>query len=500
MEYLEIKNTSIKKNRETDKALLLETRGVKFWIPKCFYRNKTLSVPSDFNFTVTSGNDKFSMKAEKFASYLNCLKKKNLSSEHVEYIGAPEGVTPYPFQEEGAQWALSKKKAIIADEMGLGKTIQGLLVARSLRLKTLVVCPASVKSMWKIEAEKWAPDLDLEIISWAMLATYKVDDIKETFVIFDEAHYGKAGKKSKRGEAFLLISSLASRVLLLTGTPVLNRPSELYPLLKSVDSSLTNNWWDYMSTYCNAKKTRFGWDVSGASNLKLLHKNLERDMLRRERSLVLRDLPTKSRSIYNIEPCRELKKLIEREKSLVKGLKKARQLTGYTEAFAEIARVRASIANLKLPAAVEKCTELLEEREKVVVFWHHTGPLNSMKQHFEKQGIECVSITGDVVVRQRQSAVESFQNGSARLIFCTYGAACEGITLTSAHTSLMCECNWTPAKMLQAEDRTCRIGQKSNVEIYYLVVDNSLDAHVAITAKNKDEIIGIIVDGEQLKF
>jgi SNF2 family DNA or RNA helicase len=143
---------------------------------------------------------------------------------------------------------------------------------------------------------------------------------------------------------------------------------------------------------------------------------------------------------------------------------------------------------------------MLQEVKQVVVFWHHLEPLESMIEKLSHEGIKCEKIVGSMSIKDRQAAIDRFQNGYAQVILLTYGAGAEGITLTSSHTMLMCECEWTPAKMLQAEDRCCRIGQKNSINIRYLVIEGTIDARVAQVAKTKNDIIDEILIGDSLEI
>jgi SWI/SNF-related matrix-associated actin-dependent regulator 1 of chromatin subfamily A len=412
-------------------------------------------------------------------------------------LGAPQGMVPFPYQAEGVEAMLQQESTLLADEMGLGKTIQALLVARSCAMRTLVVCPASLSINWQREKDKWAPEIDLTITTWT-----KAKDVTEKFdfVILDEAHYAK-NQKSIRTQAVKEIVRHAKRSLFLTGTPIMNRPIELYSLLNMAKHPLAANWKNFVTRYCDGVETRHGWDVTGASNLNDLKEKLGSWMLRRTKGEVLKQLPPKTRILSIIENASDrLLALTMQQKILAKEARKSKkrlkEISEQQAEFTKLAEVRAEIALEKAPHAFLEAIDMLDEIGKLIVFWHHKEPLEIMYTRLQTAGIECVKLTGDMNVVERTESVDRFQKGTARVILLTFGVGSEGITLTAASNILMCECEWTPSRLLQAEDRAHRIGQENPVTIRYLVVNDSLDARIAKVAQEKSEMIEEVLDGE----
>lgn len=443
------------------------------------------------------------LKALKYIKgiYVSVITPKITSRSNYE-VNIPEGKTPYQYQIEGALFALQNTHCLIADEMGLGKTIQALLVANTLDTfsKVLVICPASLQINWKREAAKWYPNSILHVVSYSL--AHKVCDYKEKWdlLILDEAHMIK-NPKTIRTKAVMKIAKRSSRVIALTGTPILNRPIELFPLLKMFNHPLSASWERFVRAFCNGHKTRFGWDVSGFSNTSGLSIELRDCMIRRTKNEVLSELPEKIRSLHLLEASDYLKDLVDRENRRVLNSSKSLQelQSQDIEGIENLAKIRMSIAMAKIGGITDKIFDLLEEKEKLVVFFHHKQPLFDVKAIIELKGIQCVQVTGDMKIEQRQEAVDLFQNGPARVIFLTFGAGAEGLTLTAADTIIMAECDWTPARMMQAEDRCHRIGQKNAVNILYVVVEGSVDARIAQMAQEKGEKISEIIRGDLMK-
>ena len=242
-------------------------------------------------------------------------------------IPAPEGLEYMPFQRAGIAYAMARENTLIGDEMGLGKTIQalGVINADPTIRDVLIICPASLKINWQREAQKWLvrpmtvgivstkepfPDTDIKIINYDILTKFKsqLRAINWDFLVVDEVHYLKNPKALRTAQVFgkwnkdpsKKIHPLdAKRRAFMTGTPIVNRPIELFPLLKF--TGIFKNWKHFVERYCNGHQTRWGWDVSGASNLGELQGKLRSTiMVRRLKKDVLTDLPPKRRQVIEL--------------------------------------------------------------------------------------------------------------------------------------------------------------------------------------------------------
>lgn len=447
------------------------------------------------------------------------------ATDSVISIPAPEGKTYLPFQKAGIAYAIAennRKGTLFADEMGLGKTVQaiGVINADPSIKKVLVVCPASLKRNWKNELESWlARDLvvgifpdrgEVTIINYDILAKLKVPTAKEPFagsefdlVIFDEGHYLK-NPKTKRAKEVRRIAKACARVLVLSGTPIANRPIELWPILQLVDPHTWDpagrmkvegkyvnvgagegaGFWNYATRYCDAHKEQVSrdksvWIMTGASNLSELQDKLRGScMVRRLKSEVLKELPAKRRQVivlpnadcddngYTINP--------DTYETDIAALRSNKTL------FAEISVKRHEQAVRKAPFVLEHLLGALEESDgKIVVFGHHHDVIDILVQGLKEAGIGTVSVTGETPLSVRNQAVESFQNDPAIRVFVgSIGAAGVGLTLTASSHVIFAELDWVPGNVSQAEDRVHRIGQKGYVLIQHIVWDNTLDARI----------------------
>ncbi len=465
-------------------------------------------------------------------------------------ISYPEGLSPFPYQVEGAKFLLNKPGALLADEMGLGKTVQVLLAINSDPKinKVLVFCPASVKLNWVREANRWlVRPFDVTYLSGKapepislpedrglfVVVNYDIADawsgelsrVHWDVLVLDEAHYLK-NRKAVRTRAILgeeknigIQSPIrAYKKIALTGTPIVNRPAEIWPVLAWIDRKAWGSFWTYAKRYCNLHYNGYGWDASGASNLEELRKRLSKYMLRRRKDDVLKDLPPKIRQVLDLPP-NGATKLIAKEKELwdryheeiararaaveiaraesEEELKEALSRLNYLFRvyFQEMSLVRHQLALAKVPKALEHIEGVLESKDKVVVWVHHRDVAEAVFEGLK--AYNPVMVLGGSSAEARAEAVRKFQEDkSVRVFIGGITAAAEGITLTSSDTAVFIELDWRPGKLLQAEDRIHRIGQTRNVIIHYLVFDGSLDAYMARKLAEKMEIISRAVDGK----
>ena len=425
---------------------------------------------------------------------------------------APAGMIPYPFQRAGVDYAVQSFRdagsVLVADEMGLGKTIQGLCAANALGVgKVLVVCPASLRINWRREAERWLLWADATVIGYEELVRRGPPPGRWPLVIFDEAQYLKT-PEARRTKAALSLP--AERRVFLSGTPIVNRPIELWPMLHAIDPKAWGSRHEFGVRYCGARHVRFGntwtWQYQGATNLVELQKRLRASyMVRRLKKDVLKDLPPKVRQIVEIpggsvasmatELLRSVGLIAEaRRKTYQYDPEKVRQLKEAQQTvFEELARVRHEQALIKVPKAVEHIRDMLDAVDKIVVFAHHRDVLDALFVALEDYNPVCVR--GGMSDAEKQQAVDAFQNVSCKRIFLgQIHAAGVGLTLTAAQTVVFVELDWTPGGMAQCEDRCHRIGQKGSVLVQHLVLEGSLDAKISKALLHKQGVIDRTLD------
>lgn len=493
-------------------------------------------------------------------------------------IPAPPGLNYLPYQRAGIAYALKRRAVLIADEMGLGKTIQAIGVVNALLelrenssmgdtvsrsgaavscRRILVVCPATLRLNWRAEWTRWhvggikpvvvtdtwwsgldvaATDL-FETKAFAIIMSYEgVLKWKEKLLalpidvaIFDECHALKNGKAKRTKAVFGAYAAndkrhvpplVAKRRIFLTGTPIVNRPAELQPLLHSIDPTGLGAA-DFHRRYVaepqppepvNAKHYA-RWAINEKNRrMAELHERLrERVMVRRLKADVLTELPAKRRQmiLVNVEGASAI---LARERAALQGqleaFERARQeVAGMDHAAAvqrlrafrgaamtEISRIRHETAVAKIPAVIDHMFALLDETPKLVMFaWHH----DVLDAVFEALPGAAVKLDGRDTPEDRQAAVTRFQTDpTCRLFVGSISAAGLGITLTAASVVAFSELAWTPASMTQAEDRCHRIGQRDSVLVQHLVLDGSIDQRMSRLLIEKADVIGAILDGQ----
>jgi len=409
------------------------------------------------------------------------------------------------YQEEGVEDLLKKLRiwhgALLADAPGLGKTAQAIMVANRLasehhymgggEFNVLVVCPASLRLNWLREIRTWTwQNAGFEILTYGEVVRNKQSCPSYSLIVFDEAHYLK-NPDAKRTKAGLALVSFYK--LYLTGTPVVNRPMEMYPILHSL--GLKMNRTDYGVRYCGGKLIsvpirgghgkRRAWDFSGASNTEELNKVLRQSvMVRRTKEEVLKELPRKVRQVLSMDfKSGESREFRDRFSSLSLAADII-QAAGKIP-FTELARERYNVAMAKLPYVLDFINDLLEEEEKVVVFAHHRDVIDAIV----KAGEGRVSLVGGMTEKQKDAAVQAFQNGPARVFVGQIVAAGVGLTLTAARTVVFAELDWVPGNVIQAEDRLHRIGQKDTVRVFHIVAEGSIDARIVRAIVDKQQLI-----------
>lgn len=466
-----------------------------------------------------------------------------------ERFYSPDGVSLYPFQKSGIAWLLGRNFSLLSDSMGCGKTIQaiGVINEDTTIENILIVCPASLRLNWRKELEHWLKEQrsiaiidskkgwmlgEVVIINYDILHKFRAElrSRKWDLLIVDEAHYCRNPKAKRTQELFgkkwrysrkkewEIPPIPAKRKILITGTPIVNRPVELWPLIHSLDPVNFPSYDAFTRRYCGARKGRWGWDVSGATNLEELRDLLKSTvMLRRRKEDVLEDLPPKTVQIIEIPPdgcgqvvraeieafkrhedaiselmiSRELAKTYDSEEEYLDAVKRLKD--GINMAFFQLATERKKVAMAKVPSVLEYLEGC---DEKVVVFCHHRDVIHALVSKLKDR---CVYLNGELPLKERQKAIDDFQGkDEVRFFIGSIQAAGVGITLTAARTALFVELDWVPGNMSQAESRIHRIGQKNTVLIQHLVFDNSIDARIAKKLVEKQDIISKALDSEVL--
>jgi SWI/SNF-related matrix-associated actin-dependent regulator 1 of chromatin subfamily A len=466
----------------------------------------------------------------------------------------PPGLSLLPYQEEGVAFAARRSACLIGDDMGVGKTVQALCADNVVQAsRVLILCPASLKTNWKNEAEKWLvaplsvgiaeggrwPDTDVVVMNYDILKRH-LPKLRSGWdlLIVDECQYLKNPEADRTKFAMRI---QASRKLFLSGTPMENRPRELWPILNGIAPQVWPRFHDFGMRYCSGHeevmilrlndddrrllnawciwhnkpapgrfvsaamwdsfvkqhppsrwhtKVKRVWDYDGASNLDELHNRLKNFMIRRKKEDVLKDLPPKRRQVIELSAGKAevFERATYKEAALL--LKQGDQKV----AFEKMSEARHKTAVDKIPQCVDFLKLALQSSQKIIVFCHHQDVFFELGKQLDE--FNPVGIAGETTSEARAAAVEKFQKDPAvRLFIGTIGAAGVGLTLTAAAHVVFVELDWVPARVLQAEDRAHRYGQKNAVLVQHLVAEGSLDARMARVLVQKLDTITAVLDG-----
>ncbi|XP_053677789.1 SWI/SNF-related matrix-associated actin-dependent regulator of chromatin subfamily A-like protein 1 [Anopheles nili] len=415
------------------------------------------------------------------------------------------------FQKEGVAFGIDKGgRVLIADEMGLGKTYQAIAMADFYQQDwPLLICTtASTRDSWGDKMRELLPHIAAHhiaglnsgqdsidncrvlISSYSMMERCADKLINRNFgmLIFDESHTLK-NFKAKCTTVALALAKKARRVVLLSGTPALSRPVELFTQLQMLDTKFCS-FKEYSARYCAGKQGNFGWDSSGQSNLTELNLLLGRKfMIRRTKDEVITELTEKNRETVVLDPSylwtnEDLEDNMHsyaNDYSTSKGRQKEEALLKYYSVTGEA----------KAPAVCAYLKEVVKEKKKFIVFAHHHFMLNAIGKCLTKQKVDYIRIDGTTRSDQRGLLIEKFQTKSTCQVAVLSLKACNaGITLTAAQLVLFAELDWNPSTLAQAESRAHRIGQVDNVTVRYLLAKKTADDIIWAMLQRKQETLG----------
>ena len=454
---------------------------------------------------------------------LQTLLQTLLNPVRVEDITPVEVAGLYPFQQQGVAFIEAKNgRALIADEMGLGKTVQALtwLDMHPEKRPVIIVVPASLKLNWAKEIKMWmkntkpnvqllngtTPNIpligDVIIINYDILHAWvnALIATRPQILVLDEAHYFK-NNTARRTKAVKQLGKYTRHIIALSGTPIVNRPVEIYNAVSLIDSTIFGrNFMEFGRKYCAGKHNGYGWDFNGASNTAELNKKLtDSIMIRRKKQDVLMDLPDKIYASIPMELDNE-KEYRYAESNFIQFVREykgadAAQKASAAQALTEIEGLKQLATKGKLQQTLSWIENFLEVDGKLVVFAIHKATIDALMERFNPIAVK---IDGSVTQADRQDAVDRFQNDpKIRLFVGNIKAAGVGITLTAASNVAVIELPWSPGDLSQAEDRCHRIGQKDSVTIHYLLAAGTIEEKIAALIDHKRHVLDQVLDGKE---
>ncbi|CAM9782637.1 unnamed protein product, partial [Heterosigma akashiwo] len=436
----------------------------------------------------------------------------------------------YPYQQEGFKFAIERNgRVLIGDDMGLGKTAQALAVSDYYRDEwpLLIICPSAVRFNWKIEILNWLDGvseqdvtvvvnakISLEskicVVSYDLLAALEKKGQlwagKFQVVVADESHSMK-NPEAKRTKAALPILTGAKRALLLSGTPALSRPAELWPQLCALRQHLFPSFHRFADRYCDGKQGPFGYEAKGATRVEELKTLLgSLLMIRRMKEDYPDALPPKDREFVEVavDPAVMVtfKEIQEKEKEIKRQIDETplddegklkyldilkKNCISEMYRLSGKAKMQAVIAHLLELLGIGKC----DGAKKIVVFCHSMVVMDALEEALAAAGVALVRMDGKTGSKKRQELVDRFQSQpKIRAAILSMTACGAGITLTAAQVAVFAELHWTPGLLRQCEDRIHRVGQAQSVVIQYLVNKTTSDTDTLSLIQRKSGLLG----------
>ena len=473
------------------------------------------------------------------ATKLQELSEKLANFKAISQIKVPATFkgTLRDYQHHGVNWLGFLREyqlgGILSDDMGLGKTIQALAhivvekEAKRLNNPCLIVAPTSLMSNWKNEAKQFAPDLkvivlqgqlrkqlfgsvkdaDLILTTYALLSRDREVLLNKEYdlVILDEAQY----IKNANTNAYQIIQQLQTKHrICLTGTPIENHLGELWSLFNFLSPGLLGSSRQFTNIF------RTPIEKQGDLNRKQsLNQRIYPYMLRRIKEEVIKELPSKTEVIHNIELQDEQRDLYEsirlamhtklqqviEQKGLagsqifiLDALLKLRQVCCHPRLL-KLKQANQVACSAKLDFLLQMLTELIEKNRKILIFSSFTSMLSIIEEELQKLNIACVILTGSTV--DRATPIKNFQQGLVPVFLLSLKAGGTGLNLTAADTVIHYDPWWNPAAESQATDRAYRIGQTKPIFVYKLMTVGTVEEKILIMQKKKRALLdGLFAD------
>jgi len=434
-----------------------------------------------------------------------------------------------PYQMDGIAFAAGVGRAVLADDMGLGKTIQGIGVAELLSRhapvsKVLVICPASLKSQWRIEIERFsnrscqlvlgsAKDrpAQYEGDSFFIVCNYEqvlrdflsIERVKWDLIILDEAQR----IKNWEAKTSRVIKALKSPfALVLSGTPLENRLDELFSVVEFIDDRRLGPAFRFFNRH---KVVDEKGKLLGYKNLDELRANLEPLLLRRTRKGVIKQLPPRTTQVLRIPPTEEQLDLQKGHRQIIQTIINKKYLTEM-----DLLRLQKALLMCRMCAnstflvdkqgpgyssKLDELSQLLdqlmaEEDRKIVLFSEWTTMLNLIEPLLEKKKLNYVRLDGSVPQKKRQGLMHQFQKDPDCKLFITTNAGATGLNLQAANTVINVDLPWNPAVLEQRISRAHRMGQKRPVQVFLLVTKDTLEENLLATLSAKHELSLAVLD------
>lgn len=504
---------------------------VKRFYPALFeLKSKSWKIPFNVE-NYLKVKEKFEVSTELQQQYLLEKKKEEFYSQKTETDFSIPGFDKlWNYQRKAVEFIqLNNGRAILAADTGTGKTVMALAyLALEKPRTTLIVCPSSIKFNWRKEIYRWLDQFSTVVKSQSdksireansklknggiVICNYeaiKKLTIKRLDLLILDEFTAIKNHSAIRTKVIMKLSKTAEQVIGLSGTPMPNRPAELFTILKMIDGANWFSFVDYAKKYCGGHYKFFGpkkvFFSSGASNLNILNEKIKYYMLKIPKEKVLPDLPPIRRDSLELElesyddykiSENELINELKNKKDSIEGMISDLKSDENMSLLVKINALQQLNAYLKVPAVVEWVNDFVDSTEdSLLIFAQH---LDVIKRLYEilQQIVPTEAMTGETKEADREQIVARFMEGQTKvLIMSKVGTL--GLNLTKASTALFMERDWTPANEEQAEARVFRYGQTNPVMIWYAHTPGTIDEHFAKIIETKKKNVTKITSQNQ---
>lgn len=409
-------------------------------------------------------------------------------------LNSEERLRQYQRVGAGYLYGRAHEGVILADVMGLGKSAQAIVAAMAMGGHVLVVCPSFVRGVWRKELQKWwrdahvlgleglkaintiLPDDNVIVCHYDIIHAH-VEALLEWGVdtlIIDEAQFLSNGK-ARRSQAVKVIALEAKNRIALTGTPMTNRPKDLWNIVDTISPGRFGSFFKFAQRYTDAHQDTIGngpegkavWNFDGASNLDELKRRLSYFMLRRTHDDVSLELPEKTRQVI------ELKVPPGNRLAITRSL-----------GAKDVRRALDIAADGKLSEVAAMLRQHVDDGANVVCFCHRRGIAERLAE-------ECGGeyIHGDVPQKERERRIELCRSRGAGLLATTIDISSVGVDYSFASVGVFAELTYEPTELAQAEARLHRPGATRPVLIQYVIALGTVDELVRQACIGKLDVI-----------
>ncbi len=427
------------------------------------------------------------------------------------------------YQHDGREFIRSRRGTLLADQMRLGKTAQ-LVSSHELDDGPLiVVAPLATREVWLGWFRRRWPDVrptvlqgkrvayldpkkapkrkkdrgydllegeffDEEMLKNAQLVFMNYDILAgwKNFgnrrigtLIFDEIHL-LSNKSSHRSKAAVFMSTVASRVVGATGTPVWNKPAGLYTTLASITPGAWGKYFEYATRYAAGRMGAHGFVADGASHEEEFRARMTEVMIRRTWQGVIGQVPPITRTVEVVEISERQAFAVEKEAERVRDHAHKSTVIGAT------ARFRRLLANLKVEGAIDAAKRVLDGGERVIVWTWHRDVAMKIEETLAKQGYPGFVVSGSTDMDIRETIYNRWRAHPCSPLCITLSVGQVGIDLSAARQEVFAELDYTPAIVAQAEMRPFN-GQQP-VAATYVIIDHDIERKILESLQTKCEL------------